>query len=78
MAETLNKNLSAQRQASLDDTEEGEGQSLARCGKKDCNAWAVNPIHDPSMGYAGYHEFQPQRAAAVGAGIQSTDIGPLP
>jgi hypothetical protein len=82
MAKALNKNLSAQRQAVLDDTtEESEEppQALRRCGKEDCNAWAVNPIHDSTMGYAGYHEFQPaQRAAAAGAGIQFADTGPLP
>lgn len=29
-----------------------------------CNAHESDPIHDPLMGYAGYHEFQPAEQAA--------------
>lgn len=33
-----------------------------------CNAHESDPIHDPLMGYAGYHEFQPAEQAVSASG----------
>jgi hypothetical protein len=53
------------------------GASLESSGA-DCNLPEGHALH-VDKGYVDYHEFQPpQRAAAVGTGIQSADTGPLP
>jgi hypothetical protein len=53
------------------------GVSKMRCDREGCGEYADHNVHHLES-TVGYHEFQPQRAAAVGAGIQSADTGPLP
>lgn len=33
-----------------------------------CDTSSGNPVHDPTQGYAGYHEFQPAEQAASASG----------
>jgi hypothetical protein len=40
-----------------------------------CNTGDNNPIHDKSMGYAAYHEFQPGKSSAQSAARPSSTNG---
>lgn len=59
MAAALAKNLSRQRQcvAMVDDNG----------GEMPCGEVESNPIHDPTMGYGGYHEFDAGKLSASSA-----------
>ena len=61
MAAALKQNLNRQRQAIDRDYQPCQYHD----GNLTCGAKEDNTIHDPTMGYAGYHEFQPAASSVA-------------
>jgi hypothetical protein len=71
MAATISRNLQAQRPSLNQCAHVGEsGNGPVVCGEPE-----RSPVHDPAMGYAGYHPFVSSSTARPAAGKSSTSDG---
>lgn len=68
MAAQLNKNLSQQRQAVEGNCTYRYPDDSPVNSKQICDEDTDNGVHDPTMGYVGYHEFVPLSQSAAVSG----------